>query len=141
MSDNKDCIIDMFYNNHLKVKDIAIKIKVSSAYITKIVTEDSRYTAEKEYRKNISIQKRKISKNNFIKNKREKKRIEDNYSVIQSQHIQAAKELSKSRYLTNESYRKWNSSAYNYNPSKKRYEFNEKLGRSADVPKYIKDWR
>ena len=58
---------------------------------------------------------------------------------MQSQHEQATRELSKSKHLSNESYRKWNYSAYKYTPSKKRYEFDEKLGRSIDVPKYIKE--
>ena len=53
-------------------------------------------------------------------------------------HNQASSELSERKYLTNENYKKWNKSAYNYNPSKKRYEFDSSLGRSADVPKYIK---
>ena len=52
---------------------------------------------------------------------------------------QATRELSKSKHLSNENYRKWNYSAYKYNPSRKRYEFDEKLGRSIDVPKYIKE--
>lgn len=73
--------------------------------------------------------------------KREQKRIEDNYSAIQAQHIQASRELSKGKHLTNENYRKWNSSAYKYNPSKRRYEFDKTLGRASDVPKYINDRR
>ena len=48
-------------------------------------------------------------------------------------------ELSQRSYLTNESYRKFNSSAYKYNPSRHRYEFDEKLGRSYAIPKYIKE--
>ena len=74
-----------------------------------------------------------------MKNKREQKRIDDNYSFVQAQHYKATRELSKSRHLTNETYRKWNSSAYKYNPLKKRYEFDEKLGRASDIPKYIKE--
>ena len=135
----KDDITTLFYIEHLKVKEIAEKVDTSSAYITKVVKQDSRYLQEKEYRKAISRDKRKVAQNNFIKNKRENKRIEDNYSFVQSQHEQAARELSKSKHLSNESYRKWNYSAYKYNPSKKRYEFDEKLGRSIDVPKYIKE--
>ena len=69
----------------------------------------------------------------------EQKRIDDNFAFVEEQHRQASLELSKSKYLSNESYRKWNASAYKYNPSKHRYEFDEKLGRSADVPKYIKE--
>lgn len=135
----KDDITTLFYIEHLKVKEIAEKVDTSSAYITKVVKQDSRYLQEKEYRKAISKDKRKVAQNNFIKNKRENKRVEDNYSFVQSQHEQATRELSKSKHLSNESYRKWNYSAYKYNPSKKRYEFDEKLGRSIDVPKYIKE--
>ena len=74
-----------------------------------------------------------------MKHKREQKRIEDNYSTLQAQHRQDVLELSKSKRLSNENYRRWNNSAYKYNPLKRRYEFDESLGRSADVPKYIKE--
>lgn len=139
MENKKDKIIELFFINHLSVKEIADSVGTSSAYITKIVKTDERYIQEKQYRKEKSKEKRKQDKNNFMKNKREQKRIDDNYSFVQAQHYQATRELSKSRYITNETYRKWNSSAYKYNPLKKRYEFDEKLGRAADIPKYIKE--
>lgn len=135
----KDKILNLFYINHLKVKEIAESTNVTSAYITKVIKTDSRYKEEKDLRKEKSKEKRKQAQNNFIKQKRENKRIEDNYALVQSQHIQASMELSKSKKLTDENYRKWNKSAYKYNPSKYRYEFDEKLGRSYDVPKYIKE--
>ena len=139
MENKKDKIIELFFINHLSVKKIADSVGTSSAYITKIVKTDERYIQEKQYRKEKSKEKRKQDKNNFMKNKREQKRIDDNYSFVQAQHYKATKELSKSRHLTNETYRKWNSSAYKYNPLKKRYEFDEKLGRASDIPKYIKE--
>ena len=94
---------------------------------------------EKEYRKAISKEKRKIAQNSFVKNKREEKRIEDNYDIVKLEHKQAVKEMSKGSYLTNENYRKWNISAYKYNPLKKRYEFDEQLGRSYALPKILKE--
>ena len=139
MENKKDKIIELFFINHLSVKEIADSVGTSSAYITKIIKTDERYVMEKQYRKEKSKEKRKKDKNNFMKNKREQKRIDDNYSFVQAQHYQATKELSKSRHITNETYRKWNSSAYKYNPLKKRYEFDEKLGRASDIPKYIKE--
>ena len=139
MENKKDKIIELFFINHLSVKEIADSVGTSSAYITKIVKTDERYIQEKQYRKEKSKEKRKQDKNNFMKNKREQKRIDDNYSFVQAQHYQATRELSKSRHITNETYRKWNSSAYKYNPLKKRYEFDEKLGRASDIPKYIKE--
>ena len=135
----KENIIELFYNKHLKVKEIAQKLNVSSPYVTKIIKRDDRYIQEKIFRKSVSENKRKIAQNEFIKKKREKQKIDDNYSYVQLQHEQATSELSKSSHLSHESYRKWNYSAYSYNPSKKRYEFDTKLGRSADVPKYIKE--
>lgn len=139
MKNQKETIINLFYIEHQIVKNIANTINTSSAYITKVIKNDSRYLEEKQYRKEISKEKRKVEKNNFIKKKREILRIEDNYSSVQAQHIQASMELSKAKHLSNESYREWNSSAYNYNPSKRRYEFDEELGRSYAVPKYIKE--
>ena len=138
---SKETIINLFYIEHLKVKEISEKVNTSSAYITKIIKQDARYLQEKESRKSASKEKRKIAQNTFIKNKREKQRIDDNYSIVQSQHEQASKELSKTKYLTNENFRKWNYSAYKYNPSKRRYEFDSTLGRAADVPMYINDRR
>lgn len=139
METQKDKIINLFYIKHLKVKEIAEITKVTSAYVTKVIKADSRYMEEKNFRKEKSKEKRKQDQNNFIKQKREKKRIEDNYEFVKSQHIKASMELSKLRKLTDENYRKWNISAYKYNPSKHRYEFRDELGRSYDVPKYIKE--
>lgn len=139
MVNKKDVIIELFYNHHLKVNEIADKIETSSAYITKIIKLDTRYYKEKQNRKIISKENRKITKNNFMKHKREQKRIDDNYSMLQEQHRQDVMELSKAKRLSNENYRRWNNSAYKYNPLKRRYEFDESLGRSADVPKYIKE--
>ena len=139
MESPKEQIIKYFFNEHLKVKDIAEIMNVSSSYVTRIIKQDKRYSEEKEYRYNKSKEKRKLDQNNFIKHKREQKMIDDNYAFVQEQHRQAVLELSKSKHLSDESYRKWNISAYRYNPSKHRYEFDKRLGRSADVPKYIKE--
>lgn len=139
MESSKELIIKYFFNEHLKVKEIAEMIHTSSSYITKIIKQDKRYCTEKEYRCAKSKEKRKQDQNRFIKHKREQKRLDDNFAFVEKQHRQAAFELSKSKHLSNESYRKWNISAYKYNPSKHRYEFNNNLGRSADVPKYIKE--
>lgn len=139
MANKEKIIIKLFFEQHLKVNEISKIINTSSAYVTKIIKKDKRYYNEKLNRKDISKIKRKIAKNNFMKNKREQKRIDDHYSMLQAQHNKDIVELSKRGHLSNQAYRKWNSSAYNYNPSKKRYEFNKELGRAADVPKYVKD--
>ena len=135
----KEKIINLFFKEHLQLKEISNIVHTSSAYITKVIKQDARYDEEKSIRSNKSKENRKISQNKFIKNKREKQRLEDNYLAMKAEHNQAVSELSERKHLTNEDYRKWNYSAYKYNPSKRRYEFDENLGRSYDVPKYIKE--
>ena len=139
MGNKKDMIIELFFEQHLKVTEISKKIGTSSAYITKIIKADPRYIEEKKNRKEISKGNRKIAQNSFMKNKREQKRIDDQYLIVKAQHNQDVMELSKRGHMNNQTFRKWNSSAYNYNPSKHRYEFNEQFGRAADVPKYVKE--
>lgn len=53
-------------------------------------------------------------------------------------NFKASMELFEFNRFTNYSYRNWNRSAYLYNKDKKRYELKEELGRSYDVPKYVK---
>lgn len=139
MENKKDMIIELFFEQHLKVTEISKNIGTSSAYITKIIKADPRYIEEKKNRKEISKGNRKIAQNSFMKNKREQKRIDDQYLIVKAQHNQDVMELSKRGRMNNQTFRKWNSSAYNYNPSKHRYEFNEQFGRAADVPKYVKE--
>ena len=62
MKTQKDTIKDLFFINHLKVKEIAQIVNTSSAYITKVVKKDSRYTNEKEFRKTIASQNKKVAK-------------------------------------------------------------------------------
>lgn len=138
MENIKSYIVSLFYIQHCSTKEIAEKTNVSESYVTKIVKKDIRYTEEKEMRKANSKEKRKEYKRNNEKHKRESRRIDDNYSFVKSQHEQDARLLSKSSRLSNQSYRRWNYSAYKYNPLKKRYEFDSSLGKSADVPKYIR---
>lgn len=135
----KEKILDLFFKEHLKVKEISTIVHTSSSYVTEVIKQDARYDKEKVFRKNIAYEKRKEEQKKFAKNKREKQRLEDNYCSMKAEHNQAVSELSERKHLTNENYRKWNYSAYKYNPSKRRYEFDEKLGRSYDVPKYIKE--
>lgn len=134
-------ILNLFFNDGLSQKQIANKLNVSKGYISQIVTKDERYPQFKKEKLITSKKKHNKQIQNITKEKR--KQIQFNYSVddliLKNIHNQASVELSKGNHLTNENYRKWNYSAYKYNPSKKRYEFNEELGRSYDVPKYIKE--
>lgn len=139
MKDLKEKILILFYEEHLQVKEIAKRKKITSSYVTQIIKEDKRYANEKEDRKNLNKIKRKDAQREYKKEIREQRRIDDNLSFLEAQHRQAVSELSKGKHLSNESFRKWNISAYHYNPSKHRYEYDSTLVRCYNIPKYIKE--
>ena len=134
-------ILDLFFNKKMKQIDIAKTLGISKSKVSKVLARNSRFHDEKLIRKNQN----KIKHNKDIQTRVEKKRKETQFKnnvddlILKHLHIQASMELSKRSHLTNENYRKWNKSAYRYNPSKHRYEFDSSLGRSYDVPKYIKE--
>ena len=134
----KTIILNLFFEKHDKVKDIASVLSVSSAYITKIVKTDARYADEKLARKNATVERHRKISHACVVRRRERKKDNDNYYILQMQHQQAIGELSSKKRLSNEKYRRWNSSAFIYCPTKVRYDFDTSLGRSSDVPKHIK---
>lgn len=137
----KEQIIDLFYNKKMSQKAISEQLNLSKGYISKVVRADLRYENYKSEKMLINKKKHNKQIQTIVENKR--KELQFNYAaddlILKKMHNQASLELSKSSHLSDENYRKWNKSAYTYNPSKKRYEFDNSLGRSSDVPKYIKE--
>ena len=62
---NKDTILDLFYNKHLKQKEIADIVGTSTQYVSKVVRADKRNKEEKENRKQTNSEKRKIYMQNY----------------------------------------------------------------------------
>ena len=91
---NKKYILDKYYEEHEKPSVIAKELDVHPSYITKIIKADTRYIQEKEYRAKISKENRKISKREWIRNKRQNDADKELYEFVKQQHIQASKELS-----------------------------------------------
>ena len=134
-------ILFLFYTKKLKQNDIAEQLNISTSTVSRVIKKDNRYLSEKEHRKQENKLKHKKQIQKCVEKHRKIKQFNNNNDdlILKNMHNQATAEMSKRAYLTNESYRKWNYSAYKYNPSKKRYEFRDELGRSADVPKYINE--
>lgn len=134
--DNKNYILDKYYNEHDKPTNIAKELNVNPSYITKIIKNDTRYIQEKEYRAQISRENRKIAKRDWIRNKRQSESNKQLYEFVKQQHLEASKELSYTSDLSDLTYRKWNSSAYHRN-SKGNLIIDRKLKVGSDVPKSI----
>lgn len=134
--DNKNYILDKYYNEHDKPTNIAKELNVNPSYITKIIKADTRYIQEKEYRAQIIKENRKIAKREWIRNKRQNEADKQLYEFVKQQHIKASKELSYSSEMSDLAYIKWNSSAYHRN-SKGNLIIDKKLKVGLDVPKSI----
>lgn len=140
MKNNKDTIIQLYFIEKFKPVDIATELNISKSAVTQVLQKDVRYTTEKARRKEQNKIKHKEDTNNFKKAKRKANQFKNNVDdlILKNMHNQASAELSKGKKLNNMTYRNWNKSAYEYNSKRKGFEFRKELGRSYDVPKFIK---
>jgi hypothetical protein len=140
MKSRKKKILNMYFVQKLKPVDIAKKLNIAKSSVTRVLQKDRRYMKFKQERKVKNRQKHIKETKDYIKAKRMINQFKNNADdlILKNMHNQASVELSKPKKLSNMAYRNWNKSAYSYNEEKRRFEFREELGRSHDVPKYIK---
>lgn len=140
MKSNKETIIRMYFIDKAKPVEIAKQLNISKSAVTQVLQKDERYQTEKSYRKEQNKLKHKENTIKIIKKQREIKKFKNNVDnlILKKMHEQASQELSKGKRMNNMAYRNWNKSAFDYNEKRKRFEFKKELGRSYDVPKYIK---
>lgn len=136
---NKETITSLYFEDKKNLTEISKILNVTVGYISKILKQNKGYMIEKERRKEENHVKRRKIQKDMIYKQRKQKGIDLGYIEVQNAHEQASKELSKSSRIGTEALRKWCSSAYKYNPSKKRYEFDAGgSAKSADLPQFIK---
>lgn len=134
---NKELILDLYYNKHLKQSEIADELHVSKAYITKIIRFDFRYIEEKSSRKEDNKYNRKIYLYNYQKDYRAKKKEDSLDEFIKMQHTQASYELSTKPHISKINLRKSCSSVYDYNSKTNCFYLNKNICVSNDLPKII----
>lgn len=134
---NKDKILDLFYNEHLKQKEIADIVGTSTQYVSKVVRADKRNKEENECRKQTNSEKRKIYMQNYFQSYNRPKKEDLAYQQMIAQLEQDILELSfKNNNISDYAFAKWNSSAYHTN-SKGNLVLNRNLKVGFDVPKSI----
>lgn len=136
----KTKIINMYFDEQKKPTEIAKELQVPKYTVTRVLQKDSRYLEEKQKRKTINKINHINKTKEYIKRQRKVIQFENKVDdlILKKMHNQASFELSKGKKLSNIAYRNWNISAYSYDNVKKRFIFKRELGRSNDVPKYIK---
>ena len=139
MDKKKEIILYLYFDQHLKQEQIAYSVNASQQYVSKVIKADEKYNIEKNDRKIINAEKRKLSQKEYHKNyKRAKKRDEiyENMLYKQKQHAIA---MSRSSFnISDYTYAKWNSSIYRINKKGNlRLKGNMKSKVCADVPRKV----
>ena len=91
---NKEQILDLYYNEHLKQNEIAEIVGTSTQYVSKVVRADSRINQEKESRKQTNSEQRKIYMQNYFKTYNRPKKEDLAYQQMIAQLEQDILELS-----------------------------------------------
>ena len=140
MESNKNEILRLYFVEKLKQVEIAEKLKISANAVSKTLKKDERFLREKDIRKQINKRNRNKKIKNYVETKRKLKKEKDDmdYMAVKARHNEASIELSAPRKLSNIAYRNWNKSTYTFNEKRNGYELRKELGRSHDVPKFIK---
>ena len=135
--ENRENILDLYFNKHLKQKEIATIVGVSKQYVSKVIKADSRCKDEKQTRKDENAIKRKDYLKEYYKNYNRPK-IEDNsYEQLQALLYQDSLELSYSSSNINDyAFAKYNSSIY-HRDKNWNLKLNKGIKVGNDVPKTI----
>lgn len=134
---NKEKILDLYYNQHLKQNEIAKIVDTTTQYVSKVVRTDKRNIEEKEKRKKENSENRKIYLQEYFKTYNRPKKDDNSYEQMIAQQIQDSMELSFSNSnISNYAFIKWNSSAYHTN-NKGNLVIDRKLKVGFDVPRSV----
>lgn len=134
---NKEKILDLYYNQHLKQNEIAKIVDTTTQYVSKVVRTDKRNIEEKEKRKKENSENRKIYLQEYFKTYNRPKKADNSYEQMIAQQIQDSMELSFSNSnISDYAFVKWNSSAYHTN-NKGNLVIDRKLKVGFDVPKSV----
>ena len=134
---NKEKILDLYYNQHLKQNEIAKIVDTTTQYVSKVVRTDKRNIEEKEKRKKENPENRKIYLQEYFKTYNRPKKDDNSYEQMIAQQIQDSMELSFSNSnISDYAFVKWNSSAYHTN-NKGNLVIDRKLKVGFDVPKSV----
>ena len=134
---NKEKILDLYYNQHLKQNEIAKIVDTTTQYVSKVVRTDKRNIEEKEKRKKENSENRKIYLQEYFKTYNRPKKDDNSYEQMIAQQIQDSMELSFSNSnISDDAFVKWNSSAYHTN-NKGNLVIDRKLKVGFDVPKSV----
>lgn len=82
---NKEKILDLYYNHHLKQNKIAEIVGTTTQYVSKVVRADKRNKQEKEKRKEENSENRKVYLQEYFKTYDRPKKEDNSYEQMLAQ--------------------------------------------------------
>ncbi len=135
--ENRENILDLYFNKNLKQKEIATIVGVSKQYVSKVIKTDSRCKKEKQIRKDENAIKRKDYLKEYYKNYDRPKKEDNSYEQLQALLYQDSLELSYSSSNINDyAFAKYNLSIY-HRDKNGNLKLNKGIKVGNDVPKTI----
>lgn len=135
--DNQENILDLYYNKHLKQKDIATAIGVTKQYVSKVVNADERCKQEKQTRKDENAIQRQNYMKEYFKGYDRPKKEDNSYEQLQALLYQDSLELSyPSSNMNDYAFAKYNPSIY-HKDKNGNLRLNKGIKVGSDVPKTI----
>lgn len=135
--ENQENILDLYYNKHLKQKDIATMVGVSKQYVSKVIKADSRCKEEKQTRKDENAIQRQNYMKEYFKSYDRPKKEDNSYEQLQVLLYQDSLELSCSNSNMNDyTFAKYNPSIY-HRDKNGNLRLNKGIKVGSDVPKTI----
>lgn len=134
----KDKILKLYYEDHLKQRDIAQKVEVSQGYVSQVIKTDKRYNDNRETKHKASIIKKANYNKEYYKTYKRPKKVDNSYQEMQAQLEKDIAELSyyRSYNMSDYDFAKCNSSAYHRN-SKGNLSLVNGLTVGFDVPRMV----
>ncbi len=139
---NEEKILDLYYNQHLKQKDIAVLIGVSKQYVSKVVKKDSRNKEEKQIRKDHNNVKRKDYMKeyfkNYIRNTKGKENMQEYYNLL-AMINRDNRILSTKSEMSDIAFAEWNRSIYDYAEKTSDLVLKKDVNVTFDVPQVVRN--
>lgn len=139
---NEEKILDLYYNQHLKKKDIAVLIGVSKQYVSKVVKKDIRNKEEKQIRKDNNNFKRKDYMKeyfkNYIRNTKGKENMQEYYNLLAIIN-RDNRILSTKSEMSDIAFAEWNRSIYDYAEKTSDLVVKKDVNVTFDVPQVVRN--
>lgn len=139
---NEEKILDLYYNQHLKQKDIVVLLGVSKQYVSKVVKKDIRNKEEKQIRKdNNNVKRKNYMKEyfkNYIRNTKGKENMQEYYNLL-AMINRDNRILSTKSEMSDIAFAKWNRSIYDYAEKTSDLVLKKDVNVTFDVPQVVRN--